>query len=422
MKPYPKYVDSGVEWIGEVPEGWEVKKMKWVALINPSKIMAINRLGIDDEITFLPMENVGEKGELNTSIRKNLTDVIKGFTYFEKSDVIVAKITPCFENGKGASLTNLPTDIGFGSTEFHVLRPVKVDQQFLFYLTKSYTFSKLGVASMTGAAGQRRVPNAFIENYRLGLPADIGEQSRIAAYLDCKTAQIDELIAKKHRLIELLTEERATVINQAITKGLDPSVKMKDSGVEWLGDVPEHWALKPLKYIVTLQRGHDLPAEKRIGGNVPVITSAGATGMHNQAMAKAPGIVTGRYGTIGTFYLIDMDYWPLNTTLYSINLHDNLPKYLWYVLQTLSPIFLLNSSKSAVPGVDRNDLHPTVTVIPPSIYEQAAIVSFLEHKTTQIDQTITKTEKQIQLLLEYRTTLISGVVTGKIDVREEVDA
>ncbi len=102
MKPYPKYRDSGVEWIGEVPEGWEMKKMKWIALINPSKTMVTNRLGTDDGTVFLPMENVGEKGELNTSIRKNMADVFNGFTYFEKSDALVAKITPCFENGKGA--------------------------------------------------------------------------------------------------------------------------------------------------------------------------------------------------------------------------------------------------------------------------------------------------------------------------------
>jgi len=245
-------------------------------------------------------------------------------------------------------------------------------------------------------------------------------QKVIVKYLDHKTRHIDTLIEKKQKQIQLLQEQRTAIINHAVTKGLNPNVKMKDTGIEWMGEVPEHWELKPLKYIVTLQRGHDLPSEKRVEGDIPVISSAGATGLHNQAIAKAPGIVTGRYGTIGIFYLLEQDYWPLNTTLYSVNLHGNLSKYLWYLLRTLSPIFLLNSSKSAVPGIDRNDIHPTITAIPPSRDEQFEILHFLEQKISQIETAIATTQNYINLLKEYRTTLISEVVTGKIDVRDEV--
>jgi type I restriction enzyme S subunit len=130
----------------------------------------------------------------------------------------------------------------------------------------------------------------------------------------------------------------------------------RDSGVEWLGSVPSAWEIKQLKYAVTFQRGHDLPGDDRIEGDIPVVTSGGITSWHNCWKAKGPGIVTGRYGTVGVFHYVEADYWPHNTALYSIDLHGNSPRYLWYMLQSLSELFLLNSAKAAVPGVDRNDL------------------------------------------------------------------
>jgi restriction endonuclease S subunit len=248
MKPYPKYKDSGVEWIGTVPEHWEVKKLKYASSINPTKEIALDKES-DELVTFLPMENVSESGTICCDSKKPISLLWTGFTCFKKNDVIIAKITPCFENGKGALLNNLDTEIGFGSTEFHVLRAVEsISPAFLFYITRTYQFRTLGEAFMTGAAGQKRVPTDFIEEFFIALPS-LSEQTTIAAFLDLKTAEIDSIIAKKERLIELYEEEKAAVINHAVTKGLDPDAKMKDSGIEWLGEIPEHWEVKELKYI-----------------------------------------------------------------------------------------------------------------------------------------------------------------------------
>jgi len=418
FKPYPAYKDSGVEWLGEIPAHWEVKRLKFCATLNPSP-SATRGLSPETEVSFVPMEAVGAHGGLELSRTKSLADVGSGYTYFGDGDVVIAKITPCFENGKGALASGLTNGVAFGTTELHVLRARDaVDRKFLLYATLADAFRRLGEAEMYGAGGQKRVPEAFVENLKHPMPPS-PEQRAIAAFLDRETARIDALVAKKERLMELLQEKRTALITRAVTKGLDPTVPMKDSGVEWLGEIPVHWEVKPLRWACFFQRGHDLPTDEREAGDVPVVSSSGASSSHSRAVAKAPGIVTGRYGTIGQFYLVTEDYWPLNTTLYTIDLHGNEPPFLWYMLTNLAAQFVLNSLKSAVPGVDRNDIHPTPTAVPP-VVEQRAICKYLDGETARIDALVARVRDAINRLKELRTALISAAVTGKIDVREEV--
>ncbi|MGR6776016.1 restriction endonuclease subunit S [Sphaerotilus sulfidivorans] len=188
----------------------------------------------------------------------------------------------------------------------------------------------------------------------------------------------------------------------------------KPSGVQWLGDVPAHWEVSALRRVVYFQRGHDLPSDQREEGDIPVVSSGGVTGTHSKAVASAPGIVTGRYGSIGNFSFIETDYWPLNTALYSIDLFGNSPRWAWYMLQSISEHFVLNSLKAAVPGVDRNDIH-VVAVTVPSIAEQTAIAHFLDHETAKIDALIAEQEKLIHLLAEKRQATISHAVTRGLD-------
>ena len=416
LNPYPAYKDSGVEWLGKIPAHWEVKRLKYAITLNPAPTEVRNR-GESLEVSFVPMEAIGEYGGLELTTTKLVGEVYTGYTYFREGDVVVAKITPCFENGKGAVATGLVNEIAFGTTELHVLRVKEsTDRQFLFYLSMGDAFKRLGEAEMYGAGGQKRVPDSFVRNLMHPLPP-LPEQRAIAAFLDRETAKIDALVAKKERLIELLQEKRTALISHAVTKGLDPDVPLKDSGVEWLGEIPAHWEVKQLRWAITFQRGHDLPSDDREEGDVPLVSSSGISSTHSKAIAKAPGIVTGRYGTIGQFYLINQSYWPLNTTLYSIDLHGNEPRFLLYMLIHMSPLFLLHSIKSAVPGVDRNDVHADHTAVP-HLSEQRAIAAFLDRETAQIDSLIAKVQEAISRLKELRTALISAAVTGKIDVRE----
>ncbi|PJZ89070.1 restriction endonuclease subunit S [Leptospira levettii] len=220
LDPNAKMKDSGVEWLGEIPEGWEVKRLKYICKINPSK-SEINNIPKKLKVTFLPMEMVSENGLLNIEKEKVLEEVYQGFTYFKNSDVLVAKITPCFENGKGAVCKDLTNGIGFGSTEFHVLRPTKNSHEsFIFYITRLYHFRNFGESEMRGSAGQKRVTPEFLQNYELGIPSLL-DQKAIVDYLDRQTEKLDLVKEKAQSTIELLKEKRSALISSAVTGKID---------------------------------------------------------------------------------------------------------------------------------------------------------------------------------------------------------
>jgi type I restriction enzyme S subunit len=169
-----------------------------VATINPRMPKEL-RADIDRDVSFLPMATVKENGQVGEVETKNLGDVVKGYTYFERGDVLFAKITPCFENGKATYLDSLPFEVGFGSTEFHVLRPTdRVNGRYLFHMVWNPTFRFLAARAMTGAAGQKRVPTPFVKDFKIPLPS-LTEQKRIAAILD----KADAIRRKRQDAIEL---------------------------------------------------------------------------------------------------------------------------------------------------------------------------------------------------------------------------
>lgn len=220
LEPDVPMKDSGVEWLGEVPVGWEVKRLRYVCKLNPVK-SEISNIPSDFEVSFLPMELIGEDGTLSLDEIRRIEQVFQGYTYFQEDDVIVAKITPCFENGKGAICTDLINGIGFGTTELHVLRAQKLSYpQYIFYLTRSNPFRSIGTAMMHGSAGQQRVPEDFIKDFRLGFPS-LQEQRAIAEYLDHETIKIDTLKAKIREHIEKVKEYRTALISAAVTGKID---------------------------------------------------------------------------------------------------------------------------------------------------------------------------------------------------------
>ena len=416
LAPYPKYKLSGIDWLGEVPEHWEVKRLKRAVHLNERKVEA------DEEhpIPYVGMENIeswtGRLLPINPGVVPTGTA-----NEFQVGDTLFGKLRPYL-----AKACNPDFD-GLCSTEFLVLKSADIDSRALLFSLLSDGFVKLVDSSTYGS----RMPRAnwnFVGNCLIPI-ATPNEQQAIADFLNRETAKIDTLVEKMRTLIERLKEKRTALISSTVTRGLPPDAaraaslnphpKLKPTGIDWLGDVPEHWGVKQLKWAVTFQRGHDLSAEKRGVGSVPLVSSSGVSASHSCAKAYGPGIVTGRYGTIGEFYLIVEDYWPLNTTLYSIDLHRNEPRFLQALLRHLSPLFLVHAVKSAVPGVDRNDIHPITVVVPP-LEEQEAIANFLNSETAKIDAIVSKIETAIERLKEYRTTLITAVVAGKIDVRGAV--
>ena len=218
LEPHPKLKSSGVEWLGEVPAHWEVKRGRFCADVNPQPFRSLHP---DSEASFVPMEAVGEYGGLNLSQTRYVFEVNSGYTEFKDGDVVVAKITPCFENGKGALATGLLNGIGFGTTELHVLRPFEnLDVRFLFYFSISQVFRNMGEGEMYGAGGQKRVPPEFCKDIQIPLPP-VEEQRAIATFLDRAIAKIDTLMTKIETAIERLQEYRSALITAAVTGKID---------------------------------------------------------------------------------------------------------------------------------------------------------------------------------------------------------
>jgi type I restriction enzyme S subunit len=221
LDPTVPMKNSGVEWLGEVPAHWKVKRLRFVADLNPSK-SEIAELSRDAEISFLPMEAIGDDGRLNLDRTRLIGDVESGYTYFREGDVTIAKITPCFENGKGAVMRGLVGGIGFGTTELVVTRPREQQStsEYLHWLFVSTPFRKLGEAAMYGAGGQKRTPDDFVRDFAIAFP-DVKEQAVIAVFLDRETAKLDVLTGEAEKGIALLKERRSALISAAVTGKID---------------------------------------------------------------------------------------------------------------------------------------------------------------------------------------------------------
>lgn len=200
---YSEYKSSGVEWLGEVPAQWNLKRLRFVADFNPSK-SEIAELNQTAEVSFIPMEAIGDNGTICLEQIRPIEQVAAGYTFFRDGDVTIAKITPCFENGKGAVMRGLTSGFGFGTTELIVARPRKHETtaEYLYWLFVSAPFRKLGEAAMYGAGGQKRVPDEFVRDFTIAFP-DVSEQRFIAAFLDRETAKIDALIAEQGQLLRI---------------------------------------------------------------------------------------------------------------------------------------------------------------------------------------------------------------------------
>lgn len=441
MKPYPKYKDSGIEWIGEVPEGWEVKRLKYVATINPSRENSKISKDSDELAAFLPMEKVNEDGTFETDLKRPINMLWNGFTYFEEHDTIFAKITPCFENGKGAYLINLGSSVGFGSTEFHVLRAIANTSisKYLYYITRFDLFRKIGESLMIGVAGQKRLPSTFAKNFLIGIPPVLEQQS-ITAYLDRKTAQIDKIISKKQKLIDLLKEDRAAIINQAVTKGLNPGAPMKDSGVEWLGEIPAHWEVKRLKYIARIILGKMLTNVDKGGYHYRSYLRAqniswekvnvedvkkmwfSKDELHQYRLNKNDLLVS-EGGEVGrtSIWGEEIEECYIQNSVHKVTMEPiNDPLFFLYTfcLYGEKGVFESVVNRISIAHLTKEKLKEIPFPMPPTD-EQRRISKFIRSEIPKIDQTTSKIEKQINLLKEFRTALISETVTGKIDVRDE---
>ncbi|MBS1087271.1 restriction endonuclease subunit S [Gluconobacter sphaericus] len=430
---YPAYKDSGVEWIGEIPVGWKYCRLRFVAQFNPSK-SEISYIPLNEEVSFLPMDAIGDDGAINLEQKRKISDVQNGYTYFRDMDVVFAKITPCFENGKGALVKGLLRGIGFGTTELIVARATqsRVIPEYLHSFFQSDIFRKPAEASMYGAGGQKRVSEPFVRDFSIPLPP-LPEQQAIASFLDRECEKIDALIAEQERLIALLAEKRQAVISHAVTKGLNPNAPMKDSGIPWIGMVPEGWEVKCLRYVCDFEQGKahepffDDDGEFICATARFVSTSGSSFKRCNTCLTKAEkrdilmvmsDLPNGR--ALARAFLVTENNIAINQRIckivprignecfyyYQLDRNQGLLKYDDKVNQT----HLSNNAYKALP------------LIVPPLEEQNRIASYLQtfdEENVRLNQELLGS---LILLKERRAALISAAVTGKIDVRAQSKA
>ncbi|MCC8988740.1 MAG: restriction endonuclease subunit S [Candidatus Contendobacter sp.] len=252
------------------PYGWKTIPLRYVCELYPS--VSFDGLEEEDDVTFLPMDRV--KNGYFISNTDKFSKYAPSYNAFEDGDIVLAKVTPCFENGNIAIAEDLVRGKGFGSSELFVIRATGAERKFLFYYFQSSAFKQEGEASMTGAGGLKRVSPDVLRQHHVPFPSQ-DVQGIIANYLDRETARIDGLIAEKERMLTLLEEKRAALISRVVTRGLDPNAPPKPSGQEWLGEIPAHWLLERAKnlFAVRDERSEDGSEELLTVSHITGVTS-----------------------------------------------------------------------------------------------------------------------------------------------------
>lgn len=391
------------------------------------------------------MELVSEHGVIATDNQLPFEDVSSGLPFFESGDVLFAKITPCMENGKGAFVETLATRYGFGSTEFHVLRPrPEVDGRFLYYYTFNPTFRAYAAENMVGAAGQKRVSSRFLKDTRLFLP-QVAEQKRIAAYLDTSCAAIDAAVAAKQKQIDSLDGVRKSLLQSAVTRGLKPEAGFIETGNLWLGQIPPGWQLVQLKRVAAVHGGLTL-GKFYEGENVveyPYLRVANVQDGHVDltdvtTLEVPPGVAAGVMLQAGDVLMTeggDLDKLGRGTVwegqiepclhqnhVFAVRCihHKLLPRYLAYITASqYGRDYFEATGKRTTNLAATNATKVGAFYVPlPPLHVQAELVEYLDVELGRLRAIQEVIGKQIDTLAAYRKSLIHECVTGQRRITE----
>jgi type I restriction enzyme, S subunit len=443
MKSYSLYKDIGLDFLGRLPEHWYIAKLKHLASISFS---SVDKHSFEDEIpvrlcNYVDVYKNDLIGSDMSFMQATATETeIERFTLRE-GDVLITKDSESWEDIAVPAYVNEDIDGVLCGYHLALIRPSAIDPKYLFWVFCSSTLNDQYKVEAHGIT-RYGLGKDSIENSVIPVPS-ILEQQDIARFLDCKTAQIDALIKKKQRQIDLLQEQRTALINHAVTKGLNPDSPMKDSGVEWLGEIPCRWEIKRLRrYKVLVQTGpfgSQLHSSDYVPNGYPVVNPANMINGSivpdeskqvsfekrqelSQHILQKGDIVFARRGELGRAVLVtgQEEGWLCGTGSILIRFLEARLRsdYLSYYLQlpSLRDHFLSESVGSTMDNLNSQILLAMPILEPPSI-EQAEIVEYVSSIREKTRQAIEKISKQIELLQEYRTALISEAVTGKIDVR-----
>ncbi len=441
LKPYPYYKDSGVEWIGNVPEGWELRKLS----------QSFNSIGSgttpksNEEVYYengtVPWVITGDLNDsiLNETSKKITKEAINDYStlkMYSPNSLVIAMYGATI--GKIA-LLNLKACVNQACCVLGKSSLLKIKYVFYWFLA-----NKKNIISLSYGGGQPNISQDLIKTLLITIPSK-KEQEEIIQYLDKKTSEIDKTIQKDKKLIELLKEKRTALINHVVTKGLDLDAKMKDSGVEWIGEIPEGWKISKIKDKVTVKISN---VDKKSKENEPDVLLCNYTDVYNNefitsnldfmkatanydqikrlSIKKDDVIITKDSEDAEDIAVPAIVSEELNNVVCGYHLallrHDKSKitgNFLFRLLQSKK----INDQFSVAANVTRFGIstYPIKNsyIVVPSLKEQKNITKYLDNQTSKIDKTIHKIQKKITLMEEYKKSLIHHAVTGKIDVRGE---
>lgn len=436
---YPAYKGSGVEWLGAVPEHWEVSSLRHSL---EEIFNGLTAEQIDPTETTVPVTRIETISNGTINFEK------VGFVSKDdaRSDRKLIFGDICFSNINSLKMIgNCAMYLGeqelYGGMNLLVLRPIQTRYpRYLYWVIRSDGFRKAVESYAKPAINQASISQSSLAGIGICIPHK-EEQTAIATFLDHETAKIDALVAEQEKLINLLQEKRQAVISHAVTKGLNPNVPMKDSGVEWLGQVPAHWEIKNIRHILEAigDVDHYMPASVDTGvpylmtGDLKEVLSevnlddckrvsyTDYLELSKRIRSSKGDVVMARYATIGTLMYVDIDV-DFLVSYSCVTLKPDCAKisglYLFHYMKSVA--FLqsvenqINTNTQGNVGV--KDLQSIKIAVPP-VHEQVKISNFLKNEIIKFDALMTEAHTAITLLKEHRTALISAAVTGQIDVR-----
>jgi type I restriction enzyme S subunit len=436
-KAYPEYKDSGVVWLGEIPPHWESRQLKYLCSYNDE---VLSKTSSDDyEIEYVDIGSVSAIDGISSTETMRFVDApSRARRVVRDGDILISTVRTYLE--AIASVQTPPNNL-IASTGFAVIRPnVFLNKGYAAYCLRASGFIKEVVARSVGVS-YPAINASDLVNIKTPEPS-LTEQEKIAAFLDHETAKIDALIDKQQRLIELLKEKRQAVISHAVTKGLNPNAPMKDSSVDWLGEVPAHWDFQPLKYLCTFSGG-GTPSKDNLSywtdGNIPwvspkdmksfwidesqdKITQAAVQGSSTNFVDAGALLIVVRSGILQRTIPVAINTVPvtLNQDMKALSFVSkmNVEYAANFILGNTPPLLLEWSKEGAtVESIEHEYLSSSVFPVPP-YDEQLEINATIRNRMESFDALEQQASTGISLLQERRTGLISAAVTGKIDVRD----
>lgn len=424
LAPYPATKDSEAQWLGLVPEHWRVRRLK------SSTDHIVEQTSARQGDVYVALEHV-ESWTGHVRPVKVVAEFDSQVNRFRAGDVLFGKLRPYL--AKVACADRDGVCVG----EFLVLRPRHsvISPPFLEHLLRSKPVID-AVNSSTFGAKMPRADWGFVGGMRIAIPP-LEEQARIVRFLEHADARIHRYIRAKQQLIKLLEEQKEAIVHRAVTRGLDPDVRLKPSGVEWLGEVPKHWDVRRLKRVgevrigltylpsdvagpdgVLVLRASNVRDGKVVSGdNVYVSTPV----PENLLVAEGDILICVRSGSrnlVGKSAVIPREFADATYGAFMTILRSELNPWLYWVLNSqLMPTVMAQFETSTINQLTQGDLRSLPIPIPSAV-EQTEIVRYLQHATSSIESTIVQTRREINLLHEYRDRLIADVVTGKLDVRD----